>query len=217
VQITDPEEPPGAQQVPFTAAASALLRTPAEPVGVTTFDFDEQPEGSAPPLPVQRLPTPAPEPMPTFEPVADADADELLEDPQTCHNDDLAVTIAFPRTWHTNEAYEDLPACTLFDEEPIDAELVYEGLVQDLPAVIMHRADDWMGGATDQPDVPQADFARVPYGDRVGWLLTYEDIPNTQYLVPLGDDPYGPFLRTAAGPETRAVVERMVLLLEFDE
>lgn len=220
VQLAERDTPPGPQLVPFEAVTSALLRSPGEPVGVTTFDFDDPPDSMAsapPPTNIQRLPTPAPEPMPTFEPEVSVEADALLTDPQTCHNDELGVTVSFPRSWHTNDAYRDLPACTFFDEEPIDAELVYNGLTAEMPSILMHLALDWIGGATDQPNVPQAEFARVPYDERTGWLLTYADLPTRQYLVPLEEDAYGPFLRTVSSPETRAIVERMVLLLEFDD
>lgn len=217
VQLAEVPDRPAASA--FTAVASALLREPAEPVGVTSFDIDDlgafpEPSGELPDF--QELPTPLPSPAATFEPVADADADALFTETQACAHS-TGATVTFPAAWHTNEAYEDLPACTWFAPEPMDTELIYEGLSNDGPPVLIVESDGWMGGA-NQPDIPRANITRVPIGDRVAWLVTYDEYPSHTYLIPLTDDAYGSFLRPMTGQaEFVAVLQRIVALLELPE
>lgn len=221
LQLADrPNEPP-AVYTPFTAVASALLRNPGEPVGMTIFDWDNPPPMTEPEGPLasfQQLPTPLPSPAATFEPAEDAEADALFLETQSCSHD-TGVTIIFPSTWHTNDAFEDLPACNWFAPEPIDVELVYHGLTDSFPPIMIHESLSWMGGAVDQPNVPRADTStRVPIGGRLVWLINYpEGSPSVTYLIPLTEDPYGPFVRATTGGESRAVLERMLVLLEFPE
>lgn len=203
----------------FEATASALLRSPGEPVGTTSYNIDDLPlpTGPAASMPeFQRLPTPAPTPAETYEPEPNVEVDALMAETQTCENADLQVTITFPSSWFTNPAYEDMPACILFAPEPIDSELIYNGLVAELPPLSMQRSPSWMGGA-DQPTVPQATFTRVPMAGRLAWYLTFSDHPARYFLVQLTDDPYGPFMRAHARPEWFALLERMVIALEFEE
>ncbi len=221
VQMADPPDPDPSAPTVFTAVASALLREPAEPVGVTVYDFDNPPAFPEPTgeLPVfQELPTPLPSPAATFEARADAEADALFADTQTCLHDS-GVTVTFPASWHTNEAYKDLFACEWFAPEPMDVERMYEGFTDERPTVVLFESPSWTGGA-DQPNVPRADTSvRVPIQDRVGWRITYPDIPTSlTYLIPLTEEPYGPFFRATSGTvEAHAVLERIVLRLEFPE
>lgn len=215
VKFAAVDAPPPAAFPGFDVEGFALLRTPADPVGLSGPPSPAPGAGETPPLNVQRLPTPAPEPMPTFEPPPDPAADELLADPETCYNDELAATIAFPRGWHTNEAFEDVPACTWFDSEPFDTELVYYGFSERFPVISFTVAPGWYGYPIDQPGVPEAQLARVPINGRLAWKVTFERLP-TEYLIPMTDDPYGPFVRADTGDEP-SVVERMLLLLTFDD
>lgn len=215
VAFADEDAPPPADFPGFEVQASALIRTPAEPVGLSGSPSPAPSGGETPPPNFQRLPTPAPEALPTFQPLPDPAADELLADPETCHNDELAMTIAFPRGWHTNEAYEDLPACTWFDSEPFDTELVYHGLTERFPVISFGLAPGWYGYPIDQPGVPEAQFARVPINGRLAWKVTFERLP-TEYLIPITEDPYGPFVRVDTGDQL-PVVERMLLRLEFSD
>lgn len=224
VQLAESPSDDPTQYTPWEAVNSALLREPGPPVGVTAFDFENLPPSleSAPPMTnLQRLPTPPPSPAPTFEPIADAAADELFAETQTCTNTVTGVTVTFPASWHTNELYVDppdydLPACTFFGPEPIDAKLVWEGLTNERPPIHLADGLGWVGGQTDNPAVAQAAFARAPIGDRFAWVITYPDLPDNPplYLVPLTDDPYGAVLR---GMGERAVLERILVRLEFDE
>ena len=197
--------------------SSALLRRPGEPVGVTAFDPDAFPEGSGSPVPMPSfygLPSPAPSPAATFEPVADAEADALFEETQVCTNAELAVAVTFPASWYTNEAFEELPACNLFGPEPIDAELVFNGLAEPPPITVLARPEFF--GGIEQPMVE-----RIPIGDRIAWRVSFSEDQmsyGTSYLLPVGDDPYGPFLwSTALTDETVPVLERMLIRLQFDE
>jgi len=195
----------------------AHLRSPGDPIGITPFDPDAfpSPEGTPFPLPsLHVLPSPPPSAAATFEPSPDADADALFAETQRCEMADAGVTITFPGSWFTNETYEDIPACSFFGPEPIDAELIYNGL-GDFPPVSFFEIPSWTGGA----EPPQVE--RFPVGDRTVWRISYTEdqlSKGTHYLVPLADDPYGPLLRAVVGqPEPEAVVERMLLLLEFSE
>ncbi len=196
--------------------ASALLRLAGDPVSVTAFDPDAfpTPEGTPPPMPsMYALPSPPPSPAATFEPATSVEADSLFEETQTCTNDG-GVTITFPDSWFTNEAFEDMPACFVFGPDPIDAELVYNGLGE-FPPVGFFEVPSWTAGV-EEPLVE-----RLPVGDRVAWRITWTEDQlsfGTNILVPLTDDPYGPLLRGVGGPpEARAILERMVLLLEFPD
>ena len=221
VQLDEPPDQDPATATDFEAVASALLREPAEPVGVTVYDFDNppalpEPSGELPEF--QALPTPLPSPAATFEPRADAEADALFADTQTCLHD-TGVTVTFPASWHTNEAYKELLACEWFAPEPMDVERMYEGFTDERAPIVLFESPSWMGGA-DQPNVPRADTSvRVPIHDRVAWQITYPDIPGSlTYMVPLTDDPYGPFIRGRrrgggpSDPRTDAL-----LRLEFPE
>ena len=197
--------------------SSALLRRPGEPVGVSAFDPDAFPEGSGSPVPMPSfyaLPSPAPSPAATFEPVADAEADALFEETQVCTNAELAVAVTFPASWYTNEAFEELPACNLFGPEPIDAELVFNGLAEPPPITVLARPEFF--GGIEQPMVE-----RIPIGDRIAWRVSFSEDQmsyGTSYLLPVGGDPYGPFLwSTALTDETVPVLERMLTRLQFDE
>lgn len=114
VQLADLPE---GQPPPASAVASALLRGPSEPVGLTVYDWDNPPPMAEPsgPLPsFHVLPTPMPSPASTFEPGADRDADGLFAETQTCTNTAMSLIVTFPASWHTNERYEDLSACSFF-------------------------------------------------------------------------------------------------------
>ncbi|MBA2632127.1 MAG: hypothetical protein H0U86_03880 [Chloroflexi bacterium] len=197
--------------------ASALLRLPADPVGITPFDPDSFPSPEGTPIPMPSfhvLPSPVPSAAATFEPSTDIEADALFQETQSCPNAGLGVRITFPGSWSTNEAYEDIPACSFFGPDQIDAELIYNGL-GDFPPVSFFEIPSWTGG------IEQPQFERLPVGDRVAWRITFtedQQSTGTQYLIPLTDDPYGPLLRAIAGqPDGRAVLERMLLRLEFAE
>ena len=196
---------------------SAHLRSPGDPVGITPFDPDAfpSPEGTPFVMPsLEVLPSPPPSASATFEPSPDADADALFAETQRCEMADAGVTITYPGSWFTNEAYEDIPACSFFGPEPIDTEVIYNGL-GDFPPVSFSEIPSWTGGI----EPPQVE--RFPVGDRIAWRISYTEdqlSKGTQYLVPLADDPYGPLLRAGVGQEEpRAVLERMLLLLEFGE
>lgn len=202
--------------------ASALLREPGEPMGVSVFDPNyvppQDPDSTPMPMPSWHvLPTPMPTVAPTFEPTVDADADSLFTETQTCRSVDLGLTLTFPAAWYTNEEVEDqfggVPACTVFSPDPMD-DLFFSGL-SDQQFLAIQQSPDWVGG------IEEPTTERLPLGDRIAWRITYtEDQQSygTTYLVPLSDDPYGPFLFGAAmDDEMRAVLERMLLLLEFNE
>ena len=202
---------------------SALLRVAGEPVGVTAFDPDafptHGPEESVAMPSMAALPTPPPSPAATFEPLADAAADASFEESQSCTNDELGLTITFPADWYANDdTLEDsvgfpVAPCTFFSPEEVD-EQIFAG-PGGQPFVGFFARPDWTGGVEDPI------FERFPLGERMAWRLSY--LPDQMsygmiYLVELGDDPYGPFLTVGTGtPELRAVIERMLLLLEFDE
>jgi hypothetical protein len=201
----------------------ALLRRPGEPVGVTPFDPDAfptpAPGESVEPMPSRyALPSPPPEPAATFEPIPDDDADALFAQTQTCTNPEAGVIVTFPASWYSNEAGDDpfgspVTECAWFSPEPInDLEALIFG---DQPSFTVRALPDWLGGV----EPPTAE--RFPLGDRMAWRLSYTPEQMSfgmQYLVQLGDDPYGPFVLVGTGQvETRAVIERMLLLLEIVE
>jgi hypothetical protein len=186
-------------------------------VGLTAFDPDAfpSPEGSPPPMPsVHALPTPLPSPLASFEPVADAEADALFDDTQTCTNDAAGAIVTFPRSWHTNEAGEDVPACTFFDSQPIDLEIVFSGLGE-FPPIVIRPLPAWTGG------IEEPLYERFTIAGRVVWRITFrpdQQSTGTNYLIPTTDDPYGPFIHAGAGTsEGRAVLERMLIRLELSD
>lgn len=77
-----------------------------------------------------RAPGPAPDHLPTVDPpkvatyrqipetsitvAADAEADELFVEPDTCTNPVAGYTVAYPDSWYTNTAVGDTPACSWF-------------------------------------------------------------------------------------------------------
>ena len=200
----------------FEAEAIALLRGPGDPVGVTTFDPADLPSESGAPVPMSSfhvLPTPIPSPLATFKPAPDADADELFAETQTCTNTAMSLIVTFPASWHTNESYEDLPECSFFGAEPLDAELLYNGLVQTPRVGILERLE-WLAG--EDPLIE-----RVPIAGRESWRLTFTDehmsSPGSIFLVPLTENAYGPFAQLGGASEHQAVVARMAVLLEFSE
>ncbi len=197
--------------------ASALLRGPGEPVGVTRFDPDAfpTPSGSPPPMPsLHALPSPVPSPLPTFEPIADADADALFAETRTCTNEDLGATITYPAGWQTNVDHADFPSCTFFDAETIDLDAALSGFSR-LPAVMIRAVPTWMGG------IEEPLYERVTIGDRLGWRITFapdQMSTGTNYLIPTGDDPYGPFVHGYAAEDGgRPVLERMLLRLVLED
>ena len=201
----------------LTPDASALLRLEGDPIGVTAFDPEAfpSPDGSPVPLPSQHaLPTPMPSPQSTFEPIADAEADALFTDTQTCTNDEVGLIVTFPSRWHTNEPGEDFPSCAFFDSEPIDLEAALSGL-GDFPPIVIRPLPAWIGGIEE----PRRE--RIPVGDRIAWRLSYtpeQSSFGTAYLIPTTDDPYGPFIHAGVfTDEGRAVLERMLVRLEFTE
>ena len=155
-----------------------------------------------------------PPPAATFEPVADAEADAMFEETQVCTNADLGVAVTFPASWYTNDAFEDFPACTLFAPEAIDAELVLNGLA-DAPSITVLARPEYLGG------IERPLFERIPIGDHIAWRISYSEDQQsygTTYLLPVTDDPYGPFLSsTALSDDAVSVLERMLLRLQFDE
>lgn len=196
--------------------ASALLREPGEPVGVSAFDPDAfpSPEGTAFAMPsLHALPSELPEPLPTFEPVVDADADALFDEVQTCRNADLGTTLTYPASWHTNEATDDFPACSLFGPEPVDADAFLSGFA-DVP-VLVRKLEAWQGGI----ELPL--YERIPIAGRTAWRISFTEEQmsfGTNYLIPTTDDPYGPFLAVVGfTDEGRAVLERMLTRLEIGE
>lgn len=203
---------------------SALLRLAGEPVGVTPYDPDyvppQDPDSTPMPMPSWHvLPTPMPSVAATWEPIADGEVDALFARTQTCTNAELDLELTFPASWHTNEEFEDpfgteVAACTMFSADPVDPEVLFSGL-SDQQFLVIQQSPDWVGGL-EQPTTE-----RVPLGDRILWRITYTEDQlsyGTTYLVPLGDDPYGPFLWGGAmDDEMRAVLERMLLLLDFSE
>lgn len=212
VQLADVPE---GQPPPASAVASALLRGPSEPVGLTVYDWDNPPPMAEPsgPLPsFHVLPTPMPSPASTFEPAADADADALFAETQTCTNTSMSLIVTFPASWHTNAGYEDLPACSFFAPEEMDTELIYNGFDQTPRVSIVERLE-WIAG--EDPLVE-----RVPIAGREAWQLTFTEehlsTPGSIYLIPLTENPYGPFAQVA-GTSHQRVVERMLLRLEFTE
>lgn len=71
-------------------------------------------------------------------------------------------------------------------------------------------------GGIEQPLV-----ARVPIGDRIAWRISFSEDQSsygTNFLVPVADDPYGPFLSSAALTDAAVpVLERMLIRLAFDQ
>ena len=196
---------------------SAHLRLPGDPAAITPFDLDAFPSPDGTPVPLPSfyvLPSPMPSPAATFEPSTDADADALFVETQSCENPGLGVTIAFPASWFSNDAFEDIPACSFFGPEPIDTELIFDGL-GDFPPVSFFEMESWAGG------IERPVIERLPIGDRIAWRISFtpdQQSTGTQYLIPLADDPYGPLLRAIAGDaDGRAILERMLLRLEFTD
>jgi hypothetical protein len=218
-----PEDPVTGRRSPV---ASALLREPAEPVGVTTFDPSALPAPpSDQPMPSWHvLPTPPPSPEPTFAASADAEADALFEETRTCVNPELGLTVTFPASWYANETgTEFTPVCSMFGPEPIDMSQFQEQFVTaELPPVVFRTHSEPPNFGLELPQ-----FERLPLHERVIWRVTFTDDQmsyGTRYLVPLGDDPYAPLVSVESAEEDDrvaeqldAIMQRMVLLLEFDE
>jgi len=161
------------------------------------------------------LPTPLPSPAATFAPATDAEADALFEETQSCTNSELGATLTFPAAWHTNEAFEDVPACSFFGPEPIDVEGYVSGFAAEAPPIQVLSRPAYQGGI-EQPQVQ-----RLPIAGRTAWRISFSAdqlSSGTRYLFPLTDDPYGPFLHAAAGPEEALpILDRMLIRLEFTE
>ena len=203
---------------------SALLRLAGDPVGISEFDpnYFPSPDPDATPMPMpswHALPTPMPSTAPTFGPMADADADALFAETQSCANPDLSVTITFPAAWYTNEPFEDpfgypISACSVFSPDPIEPDLLFSGLT-DQAFIAFNERPEFVGG------IEEPTTERVPIGDRTAWRITFTEDQNsygTTYLMPVGDDPYGPFVAAfVPDDEMRAVLERMLLRLVFED
>jgi hypothetical protein len=195
---------------------SALLRLEGDPVGVTAFDPDAfpTPEGTPPPMPTLiKLPSPAPSPIGAFEPGADADADALFAETQSCTNGAAEIVVTFPASWHTNEATAEFPACSFFDEAPIDVELALSGLGPH--PLVIRWLPSW-GGGIEEPITERFELdARTMW--RISWTAEQQSF-GLNYLIELTDDPYGPFIHAAAlEDEDRAVLDRMITRLEFTD
>lgn len=200
--------------------ASALLRRPGEPVGVTRFDPDAPIDGSPLPLPsAYGLPSPPPSPAATFEPAANAEIDALFDEVQTCTNDDLGVTVTYPASWYTNEPLEDFVACSLFGPVPIDEGVVRAELGNSL--IVMLAFDAWIGGI-EEPLVE-----RVPIADRLAWHVHWTEDQLSRgntYLIQRTEEPYGPFILAGSGSldgprsdETHAVLQRILARLQITD
>lgn len=207
--------------------ASALLRDPGDPVGVTTVDPGTGPSGAVPtgaPRPSFRvLPTPMPSPRTTFEPAEDPVADALFEETQTCTNPDFGLIVTFPASWYANdEATEFTPVCSMFGPDPIDMS-VFDGqfVTAELPPIVIRLAPEARLG------IEEPVLERIPVGNRVAWRVSYTEDQSsyaTTYLIPESDDPYGPFISIevveqgyAARESLAAIAERMLLLLELED
>jgi hypothetical protein len=199
----------------MTPDASALLRSAGPPVGVTAFDPNYVPPGSPGPMPsLYALPTPVPSPAATFEPAANAEADALFKETQTCTNAELGVTVTFPASYYTNQsALEVFAPCALFAPEPITPDLLNRELRNSLLAIAKY--DDWLGGIEE----PQVE--RIPIAGRPAWRLSWTEdqlSSGTIYLVPLTDDPYGPFVVSGAATDSAAaILERILVRLQFSD
>ena len=195
--------------------SSALMRLEGDPVGVTAYDPDAfpTPEGTPPPMPTLiGLPSPAPSPLSSFEPQPNEEAEALFAETQSCTNEAAGVVVTFPAAWHTNEATDDIPACFFFDEEPIDVELVLSGLGEH--PLVVRSLPSWSGGIEE----PVAE--RLMLDGRAMWRLTWtadQQSFGTNYLIPVTDDPYGPFVHASSLSDDLAVLERMLVRLEFTD
>jgi len=193
--------------------ASALLRVEGDPIGVTAFDPDAfpTPSGTPPPMPTQiGLPSPAPSPLGSFEPQPNDEAEALFADTQSCTIEEAGIVVTFPAAWHTNEPTPDFPACFFFDEEPIDVDLALSGLGE--PPLVMRSLATWSGGIEE----PVAE--RLMLDGRAMWRLTWtadQQGFGTNYLIPVTDDAYGPFVHASSLSDELAVLDRMLIRLEF--
>lgn len=199
----------------FVPDSSALLRRAGDPVGVTAFDPEALPTPEGTPLPMPSfigLPSPAPSPLGSFEPQPNGEADALFAQTQSCIIESTGVVVTFPDAWFTNEATAEFPACFLFDEDPIDLDIAFSGLgerplgIRSLPS--------WLGGIEE----PIAE--RLMLDGRAMWRLTFTADQmsfGTNYLIPVTDDPYGPFIHASSLGDHLAVLERMLVRLEFTD
>jgi hypothetical protein len=99
--------------------------------------------------------------------------------------------------------------------DPIDTELIYNGLATEHPTISVIDRPEWTGGI-EQPIVE-----RVPIADRIAWRISFtpeQQSYGTTYLLPVTDDPYGPFVSMSGlDEELLGIVERMLIRLEFTE
>ena len=197
---------------------------------------DASPTGDASPT-AEPSPTadasPTAEPSPTTEPSPTAGDEQALG--ASCTNDELGLTVDYPRDWSTNDGGV-LAACSLFDPGPIDVEPNTE-IPRDL-AVVLHGSDRQYATYADAGDEPgtrqlERRETTVAGHDAVAMLLeATEDAPLLEpgtrlyrWVVDLGVDEMTAVSTMLAVTydegepdfeEKRRILDAMVQGIEFD-
>jgi hypothetical protein len=206
---TEPTDSPTMSPTPTADATSS-----ATPTQEPTQSPSEEPT---------QTPTESPSPSPTlvelpggFTVHANAEADALFLDRDTCSNERDNYEVSFPDAWYTNTEIGRNPACIWFS--PTDYDVPDPTVVPDEIAITIEwSASDF--GRNDADMVTQEDVvvggqsaSRVEWDDDTYW-----------YAIQLGPTPeQGPNLLVATSSEmggdyelNKAVMDRMMATIEF--
>jgi hypothetical protein len=157
-----------------------------------------------------------------FSIAANAEADALFEETNSCQNLDDGYEVDFPAEWNANAEFGSSAQCSWF--APTEYETDGSGTVPDEVAIVIFQwnepreygADEWEAREEGFVGVTQPAY-RLTYADADGDEMLYE------YVIQLGPTPEeGPFLvamtSTAADRDfelNMAVLDRMMASMEL--
>ena len=205
----EPTDSPSASPTPSADATPS-----ASPSEEPTDSPSEEPTNA---------PTDSPSPSPTlvelpggFTVHANAEADTLFLDRDTCSNERDNYEVSFPDAWYTNTEIGRNPACVWFS--PTDYDVPDPSVVPEEIAITI----EWFPGDIGRNDAEIATQEDVIVGAQSASRVEWDD-DTYWYAIQLGPTPEeGPNLLVATSAErggdyelNKAVMDRMMATIEF--
>ncbi len=197
--------------------------SPTPSVGPTPTEAESaSPEPMASPT-EEPTPEPTDSPSPTlvelpggFTVHANAEADSLFLDRDTCSNERDNYEVTFPDEWYTNTEIGRNPACVWFS--PTDYDVPDPSVVPDEIAITI----EWFDGDVGRIDADVRSQEDVIVGGQNASRVEWDD-ETYWYTIQLGPSPEeGPNLLVATSAEmggdyelNKAVMDRMMATIEF--
>jgi hypothetical protein len=183
----------------------------------------EQPSATAEPTQeptMEPAPTTEPSPSPSaasdgrFQPAANAEADALFVERDTCENRRDGYQLVYPDDWYTNTEFRDVAPCSWF--APTTYEVDDSGEVPDEIAIALIWVADAFG-YTEDPIKQEAGTV----GGQTALRLEFED--SYGYVIWLGPSVEdGPYLAARTARDmggdyelNKAILDRLMLTIEF--